>query len=288
MGLAACVGGMAPVFAQSADPVLMAGEGVEVRQSDILSDAKRLPPEMHDSFLAKPENVAQMAQAIYVRRALAARARGTGMADEPATKAAVAMAADKILSDTYLADFDKKQVPDQALVEAQVKAAYAANKEQYKAPEQVHVAHILIANEDDASAKSQAEELLQQVKGGADFAKLASEKSSDPGSRAKGGDLGLVARGRMVPEFEEAAFALKKPGDVSPVVKSKFGYHIIKLIEHKPARIMSLEEVGPQLQAQYKKHAQQRARQDLQDKLLTASTTEKANIEALSAGFKAR
>ncbi len=288
MGLAACVGGMAPVFAQPADPVLMAGEGVEVRQSDILSDAKRLPPEMHDSFLAKPENVAQMAQAIYVRRALAARARSAGIADEPATKAAVAIAVDKIISDNYLADFDKKQTPDQSLVDAQVKAAYTANKELYKAPEQVHVAHILIANEDDASAKAQTEELLKQVKAGADFAKLASEKSSDPGSRAKGGDLGLVARGRMVPEFEEAAFALKNAGDISPVVKSKFGYHIIKLIEHKPARIMSFEEVSPQLQAQYKKHAQQQARQELQDKLLTASSTEKANIEALSAGFKAR
>lgn len=285
-GLAACMAGQA--FAQTPDPVLLAGEGVVVRESDIVSDAQRLPEEMRARFLSSSDNVAKMAKAIYVRRAMAERARKSGAQKDAETQAALNLAIDKILSDAYLTVYDKENTPNASQVSAQVKAAYEANTDKYRAPEEVHVAHILIANDDDASAKAQIEQLLKEVKAGADFAALASEKSSDPGSRSKGGDLGLVPRGRMVPEFEEAAFALQKPGELSPVVKTKFGYHIIKLIERKPARLLSLQEVEPQLQLQYKKHIQQEARQKLQEQLLSASKLDESHIEAMSTRFKAK
>ncbi len=91
-------------------------------------------------------------------------------------------------------------------------------------PIQIRASHILVSDE------AKAKELLKKIKAGDDFAKLAKENSSDTGSAKNGGDLGLFPRGVMVPEFEDAAFALKV-GEVSELVKSKFGYHIIKVTE---------------------------------------------------------
>ncbi len=278
----------AAVMAQAADPVLIEGHGVAVRESDILSDAKRLPPEMRASFLARKESVAQMADAIYIRRVLAQRAKEAQLDKQPETAAAVRIASDKVLSDAYWAKIDKENLPDQKLVDAQVKAAYQANKDKYQAPEQAHVAHILIANKDEAKAKEQIEKLRQEAASGADFAKLAKDNSSDSNSALKGGDLGLVSRGQTAPEFEAAAFALAKPGDLSPVIKTQFGYHIIKLIEKKPARTMSLEEVKPQLEKQFLQDASQKARRAEVEHINEKTKTEPANLEALSAKFAAQ
>lgn len=289
LGLVAVLGASgAAVMAQAADPVLIEGHGVAVRESDILSDAKRMPPEMRASFLARKDSVAQMADAIYVRRVLALRATEAQMDKQSDTAAAARIASDKVLSDAYLAKFDKDHAPDQKLLDTQVRAAYLANKDKYQAPEQAHVAHILIANQDDAKAKAQIEKLRQEAASGADFAKLAKENSSDAGSALKGGDLGLIPRGQTAPEFEAAAFALGKPGELSPVIKTQFGYHIIKLIEKKPARTMALEEVKPQLEKQFIQQAIQQARTTEIEKINEKTKTDSANLEAFSAKFAAQ
>nr|WP_312986328.1 peptidylprolyl isomerase [Comamonas koreensis] len=243
---------------------------------------------MRASFLARKDSVAQMADAIYVRRVLALRASEAQMDKQADTAAGLRIASDKVLSDAYLAKFDKDHTPDQKLVDAQVSAAYQANKEKYQAPEQAHVAHILIANKDEAKAKEQIDKLRQEVATGADFAKLAKDNSSDSNSALKGGDLGLVSRGQTAPEFEAAAFALAKPGDLSPVIKTQFGYHIIKLVEKKPARTMSLEEVKPQLEKQFIQQAIQQARTAEVDKINEKTKTVPANLEAFSAKFAAQ
>ena len=112
-------------------------------------------------------------------------------------------------------------------------------------PEQVHVSHVLVApkGRSDEEARARAEEVRRKALSGSDFAGLAKEFSDDPSAKDNQGDLGTFARGRMVKPFENAAFALEKPGDISPVVKSPFGYHVIKLHQKLPAWRRSFDQV---------------------------------------------
>ena len=120
---------------------------------------------------------------------------------------------------------------------------YDQHQDQYRTAERRQVAHILIAQKDDASALKEAEALLSKLKSGADFAKLATQNSTDKLSARKGGELDWFEKGVMDPEFEKAAFALQKSGDLSTVVKSQFGYHIIKLLGIQPETSKSFDQV---------------------------------------------
>jgi peptidyl-prolyl cis-trans isomerase C len=129
---------------------------------------------------------------------------------------------------------------------------YQKNPDKFQQPEAVHTAHILIRvpeNADEAAkkkARADADKVMAELKRkGADFAALAKKFSQD-GSAVNGGDLGFVAKGQTVPAFEQAAFALQ-PGQISAVVESPFGFHIIKAMERRPGRTIPLEEVKPQV-----------------------------------------
>ena len=131
---------------------------------------------------------------------------------------------------------------------ADVERAYNDNIDQYSTPEQVRASHILLKTEgkDDAAVKAKAEDILKQAKGGADFGELAKKNSEDEGSAKNGGDLDFFTRGRMVPEFDAVAFTLQ-PGQISDVVKSQFGYHIIKVTDKKEGTRRTLAEMRQQL-----------------------------------------
>jgi peptidyl-prolyl cis-trans isomerase D len=129
-----------------------------------------------------------------------------------------------------------------------VRKYYDEHQNDFGTPEERHAAHILISVSSAASqaeqdtAKAKAEQLLQQARQNpAMFAELARKNSQDPGSAAKGGDLGFFGRGMMVKPFDDAAFALKA-GEISGLVKSDFGYHIIKLVAVKPSRVLPFDE----------------------------------------------
>jgi peptidyl-prolyl cis-trans isomerase D len=148
----------------------------------------------------------------------------------------------------YLLVDDAKVRHTMGVSDAQIAEYYGSHKQEFEQPEEVHVRHILIRpkTEDEAgwndALKRAREVYAKAVAPGADFAALAKEYSEDPGSKSSGGDLGWFSRGRMVKEFEDAAFALK-PGEVSEPVKSKFGYHILKLEGKRPGGVQPLSEV---------------------------------------------
>ncbi len=134
-----------------------------------------------------------------------------------------------------------------------VKREYEDKQQQYSTPEQVRASHILLKTEgkDDAAVRKQAEELLAKAKAGADFATLATQYSEDEASKVKGGDLDFFSKGQMVPEFDKAAFSMK-PGEISDLVKSQYGYHIIKVTDKKPETRKTLDEVRLQIEDQLK------------------------------------
>ncbi|MFN7935218.1 MAG: peptidylprolyl isomerase [Bryobacteraceae bacterium] len=135
--------------------------------------------------------------------------------------------------------------------EASLRAYYDANKEQFRTPERAKVRHILIKTmekpkDQEEALKKKAEDLLKQIQGGADFAELAKKNSEDTVSAAKGGDLDWVARGQTVKPFEDAAFGLA-PKQLSGIVKTEFGFHILQTMEKETARLKPFEEVKDQI-----------------------------------------
>lgn len=147
-----------------------------------------------------------------------------------------------------------------SISDADARKEYDAHPERFRQGEERRVSHILIqaARDGDAAvlkaAKEKAEALLKQVKANpADFARLAKENSQDPGSAEKGGDLGFFARGAMVKPFEDAAFGLAKEGDMSDVVQSDFGFHIIRLSGIKAEKARAFDEVKAEILGELKR-----------------------------------
>jgi peptidyl-prolyl cis-trans isomerase D len=173
----------------------------------------------------------------------------------------------------------------------EVQTYYNQNIQQYQTPEQVRASHILLKTEgkDEAAVRKQAEDVLKQVKSGADFAELAKKYSEDEGSKANGGDLD------MVPEFETAAFGME-PGQVSDLVKTQYGFHIIKVVDKKPASTRTLDEVRAQItdqlafqKAQQAGSAQARALDDKINKAADLEPVAKENgLTVQESGFFTR
>ncbi|MBY0508254.1 MAG: peptidylprolyl isomerase [Bryobacteraceae bacterium] len=138
-----------------------------------------------------------------------------------------------------------------------LKKLYSSTQDKYRLPERLKVRHILIKTTekspaDLAKAQTLAADVLKQVKAGGNFAELAKKYSDDPGSKANGGDLGFIVRGQTVKDFEASAFSLK-PNEISNLVKTEFGYHILQLLERQEPRLQPFEEVRDQLKAEYNK-----------------------------------
>ncbi|MCF2946570.1 SurA N-terminal domain-containing protein [Paraglaciecola aquimarina] len=144
-------------------------------------------------------------------------------------------------------------LPEISVTDVELRDFYSQNIDDYRTPEERKASHILFesAEEDDAIL-AQAEEVLAKAQAGEDFAELAKQYSSDTFSAENGGDLGFFGKGIMDPAFEDAAFALAANGDLSSVVKSAFGYHIIKLIDTKPEQITAFEDVLDEITTQVK------------------------------------
>jgi peptidyl-prolyl cis-trans isomerase D len=160
------------------------------------------------------------------------------------------------------------------ITDAQLEAIYKQNIQQYEVPNRVHVQHILFLTVDKPDAevqeiKKRAEDVLKQAKSGANFEDLAKKYSEDPGTKDKGGDLGWIVQGQTVPEFEKVAFSLPK-GSISDLVKTQYGFHIIKIIDKETAHTKSFDEVKDSIRAQLLPNEAEKQASDVADKLSQA------------------
>ena len=172
--------------------------------------------------------------------------------------------------------------------EAELKAAYGQHVSDYRVPDRVKASHILFKTEgktpaETATLEKTARDVLAQIKGGADFAELA-KKFSEDSTAANGGDLGWIVRGQTVKEFEDAAFALK-PGQVSELIKTTYGFHIVKVFDKQSAHLQTFEEVKGQIRDAVEKQKLADAQQSLASQLERELQKDPKNFQAVAATF---
>jgi peptidyl-prolyl cis-trans isomerase C len=238
------------------DAVVARVNGVDIRQSDLAfaeeeigGNMPTIPPEQKRDYL-----INYLVDVIVLSQA----AEKQKLADRPEVKRRLAFDHNRLLMEALLQDAGKSSLSDDA-----ERKVYEEAVKQVKNEEEVHARHILVPTEDEAKA------ILAQLKGGADFAALAKEKSKDPGA-AEGGDLGYFTKEQMVPEFAEVAFKLGK-GQLSDPVKTQFGWHVIKVEEKRIRPTPTFEQVKPQIE-NYVAH---RAQAELVENLRKSATVER-------------
>jgi len=242
----------APATATNPDPVIITAGTVAIHKSDFETAVKSLPAE-YQSYALGPGKK-QFADDYLRMKLLAAEGLKNGLDKETDVVKQLNLLRENLVAQEELKRLDSNI----AVSDADLKKAYDENKKEY---EQVKARHILIAFKGspaaqkgkkeltDAEAKAKAESIRAEIIAGkAKFEDLAKKDSDDTESGKNGGELGSFGRGQMVPEFEQVAFGAKV-GDVTPVVRTQFGYHIIKVEEHSST---PFEQVKPTLEKNVK------------------------------------
>jgi peptidyl-prolyl cis-trans isomerase D len=181
---------------------------------------------------------------------------------------------------------DEQRVAENFTVtDADLRTMYAANQDRFRTPERVQVRHILLtttgkSKEEIVKIEAKAADLLKQLKAGANFAELAKKDSQDPGSAAKGGELGWVVRGQMVKNFEEASFT-QKVGDLG-MVKTEYGVHIVQVTAKEPAHLRTFDEVKTELATERKRQGVFERMQQNADQIRNAFLKSPAEGEELA------
>ncbi len=241
--------------------VLAKVDGVEITDEDVQVALDDLGPSLPQQ-IEGPQREAYVLDYLIDLRLVAKQAAAEKMGEGADVARRLAYYRDKVMMETMLG-----KVARDGSTDAAMKQVYDDAASKQKPEEEISARHILLPTEDEAKAA------LKRVKGGEDFAKVADDVSKDPGS--KGGDLGWFTKDRMVPEFGEAAFKLKK-GEISEPVKSQFGWHVIKLEDKRQKSFPSFEEVKSQV-AQY---VAQKSQSDLIMKLRDAAKIERTEAPA--------
>jgi peptidyl-prolyl cis-trans isomerase C len=222
---------------------------------DFKKEVETLPPYLRP-MAETAEGKKELLDTMIVREIIMQQAKKDGLDKSPAVAEKMAELKQRVIVEAFL----KKKIEEQANIsDADLQKFYDQNKDKFKSGEQVRASHILVKDENTAK------EILAEIKKGGNFEDLAKKHSIDAAG-AKGGDLGWFGQGSMIPEFETVAFAMKE-GEISGVVKTKFGYHIIKLTGKRPAGTRSFEESKELIKSKLLPEKQQEIFAKLKDEL---------------------
>lgn len=207
--------------------------------------------------LQKPEFKARILDQMVDELLVLQAAEREGYLNKPEVKTQLEQAKKQILVSMYLRDNVDSKV---AVTDDEVNQFYQTNMDRFKETEQRHARHILV------QSKEAADQILAELRDGKNFETIAKTKSIDP-TKDSGGDLGWFSRGQLVPEFENAVFALKRKGALSDVVKTQFGFHIIKLEDVRVRPKLELERVSETIRQSLTSQKRQATMQEMMDAL---------------------
>lgn len=238
-----------------------------ITTGDFDRELKNLP-EYLKAMADTPQGRKEMLDTMVVRELILQQAAKDGLDKSADIEEKLQDLKKRLIVESFL----KKKVEAEAKVsDEDLKKFYEQNKDKFKTGEQIKASHILVKTEEEAKG------ILAKLKSGGNFEELARKNSADS-SAAKGGDLGWFGKGSMVPVFENAALALKE-GQISGIVKSDFGFHIIKLTGKRPAGIRPFEEVKEQISGAIMPAKQQEVFQKIKEELKkTATITIKEDV----------
>jgi peptidyl-prolyl cis-trans isomerase C len=256
------------VQSEETNPVLgIAGDFV-LREADLDRILASQPPDVQKRLQDDPQLRASLVREILMKKAIVAKAKKAGFDRKPEIKEQLSYIFDNFISQEYLV---KVVTTGITVPEEELKKYYQEHEKDFILPEQVKVRHILIASlkeantEEKVKAQNRAEAVLRRLNKGEDFAKLASEFSEDQNSAAKGGELAPIISGKTnSEEFEKAAFALKT-GQLSGIVTTSYGYHIIKMDERQEKRTAAFGEVRDFINTKLKAELEQKKAQEFME-----------------------
>ncbi|MBP1751669.1 MAG: peptidylprolyl isomerase [Geobacteraceae bacterium] len=229
--------------------------GTKITVKDFNAEVENLPPYIRP-MAQTPEGKKELLESMVVRELVLEQAKKDGIDKSKEVVTRLEDLKKRVVVEAFVR---KKIEQDIKISDDEMKKFYDQNKDKFKSGEQVKASHILVKSE------SSAQDILSQLKKGASFEELARKNSADA-SAAKGGDLGWFSKGTMVPEFDKVAFGLKD-GELSNVVKTPYGFHIIKVTGKRAAGVRSFDEVKDQIKAAMMPAKQQEVLQQLKESL---------------------
>lgn len=269
-----------------ADTTLLRGPVGTVTNLDIQAEISQAPEPSQKAIMSKPTSIAQIARNIYVRKGFAQLAETQNLDKDPQVLALLAQARERVLSEAFLTRAEAANTPTEAAALEWAKTTYRIDPKRFTTGKQIRASHILIPG-NHPEARKKAEDILSQLKTNpALFESLAKEHSADKGSGEDGGDLGFFGEGRMVKPFDEAAFALKNVGDISDIVVTQFGFHIIKLTDTRAPGVRTFEEVKDGLIREAMQKLKTQTRTAETERLLRDAVLDSQAIDALSEPFR--
>lgn len=285
-----------PAFAAEPGPWLAQSRRGQIGMADYDAEMAKLPADARAQFSADLGRLVQLLNNLFLNRAVASIARDEGLDRDPMIALQIEHQTERLLTQAYIEKLDRTTGEafdrDPEKYAARARELYLTQADRFRLPERVRVSRILVRVRPDrgeVGARERAEELRAKAAAGEDFAMLARAFSDEPPAKDTGGNLGFIAAANVDPAFAAAAFALKEPGEVSPVVKTAAGYEVIKFHERRAAGLQPFDEARPEILADIRKAHIEETRAAFQRSMFTDPAVslnepaiEKINKEARS------